>query len=596
MSGKEAMMRVTVIGAHDYLSEVIINCLREMPNPGADLIASGREREIKQGRSAPIADKVDFSAFLKPDTEVIVYLALARSRDGMTPDIGDAESLLRHCIHSNIKRFVLVSSAALYGADPHNTGMLSETSPTVRSSSAAVSGAWGALEAIVSEQLKERPDIELTVLRHASVPARDGLDYFSRLFQRPVAVALPGHDPTIQLLSADDFARAVRCAVERGKNGIYNVAPRGVITLRAALRLTKTKRLPISRLVQRAARALLSPTGLALPIEQLDYIRYSWTISGRKIQDELGFIPRHSSGEALMKLAESDPVCSSGAKNIEREFDEFGMDEDYIAAYSKTMFKFLERYYWRVEVDGIQHVPREGRAVLTGMHRGFMPWDAVITLNLIGRHTGRYPRFLIHPGLIKFPFLFNFHTKLGGVIACQENADYLLERDNLLGIYPEGIRGAFSLYRNAYRLGKFGRDEFVKTALRNRAPIIPFVNVGSAEIFPIIAKIDWRWWKRHTEWPFFPITPTWPLVPFPLPSKWHVQFLPPVHVEERYPPEAADDAKIVRAISQEVREMMAAAINEMLSRRRSVFWGSVFENKSKPMTDKDTAQNFGIDT
>jgi 1-acyl-sn-glycerol-3-phosphate acyltransferase len=252
------------------------------------------------------------------------------------------------------------------------------------------------------------------------------------------------------------------------------------------------------------------------------------------------------------------------------------MDKAYIDAFGRTLFKFLHDRYWRVEVEGLGHLPREGRALLVGVHRGFMPWDAVMTLHLLARELGRYPRFLIHPGLIKFPFLFNFHTKLGGVVACQENADRLLSRDEILAIYPEGIRGAFALYRDAYRLGKFGRDEFVKMALRHGAPIVPFVTVGSAETFPIIGKLNWGWWKRRTEWPFFPLTPTWPLAPVPLPSKWHTQFLAPIHVGRRYPPEAADDAGVVREISREVRARMEESIREMLRRRKSIFFGSIF--------------------
>jgi 1-acyl-sn-glycerol-3-phosphate acyltransferase len=200
-----------------------------------------------------------------------------------------------------------------------------------------------------------------------------------------------------------------------------------------------------------------------------------------------------------------------------------------------------------------------------------------MALHLLVQNLRRYPRFLIHPGLIKFPFLFNYMTKLGGIIACQENAAYVLERDEMLGVFPEGIRGAFALYRDAYKLGKFGRDEYVKIALRHRAPIIPFITIGSAEIFPILTKIDWGWWKRATEWPAFPITPTFPfLPPIPLPAKWHTQFLPPIHIEQRYPPEAAGDPAMVRAISREVRTSMEEAIAEMLRRRKSIFYGSIF--------------------
>jgi 1-acyl-sn-glycerol-3-phosphate acyltransferase len=151
-------------------------------------------------------------------------------------------------------------------------------------------------------------------------------------------------------------------------------------------------------------------------------------------------------------------------------------------------------------------------------------------------------------------------------------------------VFPEGIRGAFTMYKRAYTLGKFGRDEFVRMALRNRAPILPFVTVGSAEIYPILKRVDWLWFKRYTEWPFLPITPA----PFPLPSKWHTQFLPPMHVELEYGPDAADDPKTVHRISLEVRQRMQAAIDEMLLRRKSIFYGSIF-NQAPARADADRA-------
>jgi 1-acyl-sn-glycerol-3-phosphate acyltransferase len=110
-------------------------------------------------------------------------------------------------------------------------------------------------------------------------------------------------------------------------------------------------------------------------------------------------------------------------------------------------------------------------------------------------------------------------------------------------------------------------------ALRNRAPILPVVTVGSAEIYPILKRVDWPWFKRYTEWPFLPVVPA----PFPLPSKWHTLFLPPIHVEAEYPPAAAEDPAIVADIGRTVRGRMQDAVTQMLNRRRSIFCGSVFE-------------------
>jgi len=351
------------------------------------------------------------------------------------------------------------------------------------------------------------------------------------------------------------------------------------------MRLAGTWRLPVGRVMQRAARALPSRLGWADPIEQVDYLRYSVSVGNRRIQEELGFAPSRSSAAAVQEMNET-----AAPEAAAPEFDDYGMDRAYIAAFGRTLFHFLERHYWRIEVCGLENVPRSGRAMLVGVHRGFQPWDGVMALHILVRGLGRYPRFLIHPALLKFPFLADYMTKLGGIVACQENADWVLGRDELVGMFPEGIQGAFTMYKDAYRLGRFGRDEYVKMALRNRTPLVPFVTAGSAEIYPILGKIEWRWFRRLTEWPFLPLTPTFPLLPVPLPSKWHTQFLEPIPLDRRYGPEAAQDAAAVRAIGQEVHGRMQEALSELRRRRKSIFYGSIFAPEAPPAASDLHAQ------
>jgi 1-acyl-sn-glycerol-3-phosphate acyltransferase/nucleoside-diphosphate-sugar epimerase len=571
------MTRVIVIDDRETVAELIVNSLRD-----SGLVEfCVRAPQKEDGFGGHLSG--DLSMLLKEHgIDTVVYAPPPSRHYRSSLDLEDAESVFQQCARARIRKFVLLSSAMIYGASNHNPGFISEAHVISRSDRKRMSKDWLDLEALAAAYLGELSgtSIELNILRSCAVLAPGGDDYFSKLFTKPLACVLPGHDPTIQLLSPIDLARAISSVLENRAGGVFNVAPDGVITLRAALRLSEATRLPLSRTIQRIVRRPLTRLRLTRPIEQLDYIRYSWTISNRKAKRELKWEPCRSSVEALrdFRIAEAGHLKSHQLPSL--EFDDYGMDKRYIELYGRRMFKFLHDYYWRVEVKDLHYVPREGRAVLVGVHRGFMPWDAVMALHLIVRDVGRYVRFLIHPGLIKFPFLFNFHTKLGGIVACQENAEIVLKRDEIVGIYPEGIKGAFLLYRDSYKLTKFGRDEFVRIALRHRAPIVPFVTVGSAEIFPIFKKVNWGWWKRNTEWPTFPITPTWPFLgAIPLPSKWHTQFLEPLHIEDRYPPEAADDAEVVSAISQEVRRRMERAIGEMLRRRRSIFFGSLFEDE-----------------
>jgi 1-acyl-sn-glycerol-3-phosphate acyltransferase/nucleoside-diphosphate-sugar epimerase len=511
--------------------------------------------------------------------DMVVYSPQLRRKNEMIPNLAEAAMVFEECSRAGIAKVVVVSSAAIYGADPHNPGFIAESHAPVRCDKNSVGNYWDKLEILADEYVGQLTDASLTILRPVAVPVRGGTDYFSRLFRRGLVPTLPLYDPSLQLLTPDDLAQAVCCAVESSTGGVFNIAPDGVIPLRVALRMAGAKRLPVARLVHRLARRVLASLRLAFPGDQLEYIRYSWTVSNAKITRELGFAPEHSSAEALLAILNGQASQCWSNPTERPHFDDFGMDINYIEAKRRRIFKFFHDYYWRIEVKGGEHIPRQGRAVVVGAHRGFMPFDGVMAFEFVAREVGRYMRFLIHPCLIKTPFPLDFN-KLGCLKVCRENADYVLQRDELLAFYPEGIQGAFRYYRGVYQLGKFGRDEYVKFALRNRAPIVPFVTIGSAEIFPVLAKIQWRWWKKKSLWPCFPIAPPFPLLPLPLPTKWHTQFLEPFHVEQHYPPEAANDAATVQAISQEVKQRMQVAIDDMLRRRKSIFFGSIFNGET----------------
>lgn len=491
-----------------------------------------------------------------------LYVPTLQGREGVVPDLFRAEAAFQELARLKSGTLLLISNALIYGIGPGRQAFATEEYSAPGGDSKRICDQWAALEKIASSSLSR--NVWLVILRPVVVLPSPTI--FHRLFSRTLAPTLPGHDPSLQFLGLDDLAAAIARAFDRDKPGIFNVAPDDVVPLHAALRIAGGHRLAIPRTLQR----LTKNSGA------LEYLRYSWTVSCEKVKNELGFATAQSSVATLASLnAQNDRRALP-----EIRFDDFGMDKDYIRFYGKTLFRFLSDYYWRIEEKGLENIPRQGRGVLVGLHRGFMPWDGVMALHRVVQKTGRYPRFLTHPGLLKFPFLAIFMTRLGGVVAWQQSADRVLQEDELLGIFPEGIQGAFSLYRNVYQLKEFGRDAYVKMALRNSAPIVPFVTVGSAEIFPILAKIKSRLWTRYSDWPCLPITPTFPLLPVPLPSKWHTQFLPAMHIEREYPPEAAQDSRIVKAISLEVRSRMQQAINEMLSRRRSIFFGSIFETEA----------------
>jgi len=535
-----------------------IAIVESKPNAWANAVL--QSLSARQQNEYLLASPLEICRQADGDSEVAcIYAPPFCDHQGTAPDLQDVEAVFRQLAGLKSGTVVLISSALVYGIGPGRQAFAAEDYSPPGNGGTRICDRWNSLERISRESLN--PSVRLIVLRPVTVLPSPTV--FSRWLSHGLVRTMPGHDPCLQLLSLNDLAEVVECAIATKEHGVFNVAPETIVPLHSAIRISGGHRMAIPRTLQRI-------TGHS---EVLDHFRYSWTVSHEKAREKLGFVARTTSMATLAKFR------GRGHQQFaaDRQFDDFGMDKDYIRFYGKTLFRFLSDCYWRIEERGVEHIPREGRAVLVGMHRGFMPWDGVMALHLLVSRTGRYPRFLTHPGLLKFPFLANFMTKLGGVVASQQSADRVLQDNEILGIFPEGIHGAFTSYKQAYQLQEFGRDAFVKLALRNRAPIVPFVTVGSAEIFPILGKVKSRLWTRYTDWPCLPLTPTFPLLPLPLPSKWHTRFLPPIHIEKDYPPEAERNRSAVKAISLEVRTRMQQAVNEMLERRRSIFFGSIFE-------------------
>ena len=128
--------------------------------------------------------------------------------------------------------------------------------------------------------------------------------------------------------------------------------------------------------------------------------------------------------------------------------------------------------------------------LLAGNHAGILPWDAtMMSIALLREHPlPRYPRFLVLDWAFQLPWVSTAIRKVGGVVASPYNALRLLEDDQLVAVFPEGVKGTGKPFSERYRLQRFGRGGFVELALRTGAPIVPVAVVGSEEIYPMLGQ------------------------------------------------------------------------------------------------------------
>jgi 1-acyl-sn-glycerol-3-phosphate acyltransferase len=472
---------------------------------------------------------------------------------------GGSEELQHIVERGAYSRVILRSHAFAYGSSTKNPGLMTEERLSLLPPDAPEQ-AWLRMETIAARHQS------CAAVRLANVLAADEDSLAVKRIASRWAISLAGHDPNLQFIGVEDAAEVLIAAAESSSNGLFNAAAPGAVPLKEAIRAAGCRRVPLPRPVAQMLDREASASQL----------QYNWTVSSQAAERELGWRPSESTPQALLRFLQSKPGSRSGL--LGEAYDDYGLDEEYIRAWG-AWFWFLRNVYWRIEHEGMENIPAAGRGLFVSNHRGFMPLDAVMHVSLILAHRRRIPRFLIIHTLLRVPFLCNFLTKLGGVIASQENAARLLADENLVGIFPEGIRGAFTPYKSAYRLRDFSKSGFARIAIENQTPVIPSAVVGHAEIFPILGRIDWSYLTREWGWPYLPIAPMFPLAPIPLPSKWHVRVLEPVPLEGLKPSDA-DNRRIVTEFSAHIQNLVQQNIDEMCARRRHIFWGRLSQTSA----------------
>jgi 1-acyl-sn-glycerol-3-phosphate acyltransferase len=221
-------------------------------------------------------------------------------------------------------------------------------------------------------------------------------------------------------------------------------------------------------------------------------------------------------------------------------------------------------------------VPSAGGALIVSNHSGALPPDAAMLAKAI-REEHPHPRALnitIENFFKGYPGFSALLPKIGCVPAHPANVQRLLyDEEQLVLVFPEGRKGTAKLYKDRYRLRRFGRGGFVEAAMRARVPIVPACVVGAEEAAPIFAQVGLL--KRLTGLLYFPITPTFPFFGLAgmlgyLPAKFKLRFLEPIEFGEG---DSHEDKALVQTIAHEVRARIQESLWDMLAARKSVWFG-----------------------
>lgn len=240
-------------------------------------------------------------------------------------------------------------------------------------------------------------------------------------------------------------------------------------------------------------------------------------------------------------------------------YDAWGYNEES-AKIAIAITGWLYKHYFRVEAYGLEHVPAQGRVLIIPNHSGQLPMDGILTGTAIATNEAgpRAPRAMIERFFPTVPWLGNILNSFGAVIGDPLNCVKMLQADEAVIVFPEGIRGSGKLYRDRYQLQRFGNG-FVHLAMKQQAPIVPVGIVGCEETMPSVANL--KPLARLLGVPYIPVGPL-----LPLPAKVILNFGEPMH----FPDDGASERQITARVD-EVKQRIRGLIDKGLSQRKSVF-------------------------
>ena len=262
-------------------------------------------------------------------------------------------------------------------------------------------------------------------------------------------------------------------------------------------------------------------------------------------------------------------------RNRSEDVDDFGYDPTYDKRV-KPLFDFLYERYFRVECRGVSNVPSRGRCMLVANHSGTIPFDGPMLKTAVEHEhaSGRAVRWLAEDFVFHFPFLGSFESRIGAVRACQENAERLLRQEALVAVFPEGTKGIGKLFRDRYKLQRFGRGGFIRLELRTQTPVVPVAIVGAEETNPMLFRVES--FSKLLGVPYVPVTPTFPLLGplglMPAPTKWKIVFGAPIDLGD-YGPESENDEMLVSRLAEAVRQSIQELLDAAVRERKSVLFG-----------------------
>ena len=308
--------RVLVTGAAGYLGGALVEALAPRLADGtlAALVATD-VREVAVERRRPgveyavidVRDAALAGTLRDHAIDAVVHLAAivtpgpASNRAlEYSVDVDGTRNVLECCLAAGVRRIVVTSSGAAYGYHADNPEWIDEDWPLRGNEAFAYSHHKRLVEEMLERWRVEHPELAQLVLRVGTILGEHTRNQITALFDKPRLIAIRGSASPFVFIWDRDVVGAIEHGLACGRDGIYNVAGDGALSIHEIARRLGKRCIELPPSLLRAALAVLHPLGLSrYGPEQVDFLRYRPVLSNRRLKEDFGYVPRLTSAEVF---------------------------------------------------------------------------------------------------------------------------------------------------------------------------------------------------------------------------------------------------------------------------------------------------------
>ena len=253
-------------------------------------------------------------------TSVAATPAAAGGRTSMKElNVIGTMQLLAACQQApDVRKLVLKSSAAVYGASNRDPAMFTEGMNAKRLATSGFAKDITEVESYTRGFARRRPDVAVTTLRIANVIGPRITSAMTGYFRLPVIPTVLGFNPRLQFLHEQDALDVLEHATVSEVTGTFNVAGDGIITLNQAVRRLGRPSLPLpgfavptfGSAIRQTRRADFSP-------EQVAFLTFGRGLDTTRMRSMLGFEPSFTTAEAFADFASALSPGIFGAERVQ---------------------------------------------------------------------------------------------------------------------------------------------------------------------------------------------------------------------------------------------------------------------------------------